>query len=75
MLTYVSFSDQKVELTTRKEELDKGRNSIKDLIDALDMRKDEAIERTFKTVARNFKDIHSISTILFILIHNQVGLT
>eukprot|EP00026_Physarum_polycephalum_P000796 Phypoly_transcript_00797.p1 GENE.Phypoly_transcript_00797~~Phypoly_transcript_00797.p1 ORF type:complete len:728 (+),score=169.88 Phypoly_transcript_00797:1787-3970(+) len=54
---YVSFSDQKVELTARKEELDKGRESIKELIESLDMRKDEAIERTFKGVAKNFNAI------------------
>ncbi len=28
---------------------------IKELINALDMRKDEAIERTFKGVAKNFR--------------------
>lgn len=55
--TYVSFSDQKVELSARKDELDKGRQAIRDLIEALDMRKDEAIERTFKGVAKNFNDI------------------
>ena len=54
---YVSFSDQKVELTARKGELDKGRESIRDLIHSLDLRKDDAIERTFKGVAKNFNNI------------------
>jgi structural maintenance of chromosome 3 (chondroitin sulfate proteoglycan 6) len=30
---------------------------IKDLIDTLDMRKDESIERTFKGVAKNFREV------------------
>ena len=53
----MSFSDQKVELTARKGELDKGRESIRDLIHSLDLRKDDAIERTFKGVAKNFNNI------------------
>ena len=51
LLIYVSFSDQKAEFTARKQEMDKGKEAIKELIDTLDRRKDEAIERTFKGVA------------------------
>ena len=32
-------------------------SKIKELINALDMRKDEAIERTFKGVAKNFREV------------------
>lgn len=41
----------------RQEELDESQNSILDLIDVLDARKDEAIERTFKQVAKNFEEV------------------
>jgi structural maintenance of chromosome 3 (chondroitin sulfate proteoglycan 6) len=36
---------------------DAGEAKIKELVQALDMRKDEAIERTFKQVAKNFREI------------------
>lgn len=32
-------------------------NKIRELIAALDMRKNEAIERTFKGVAKNFREV------------------
>lgn len=32
-------------------------SKIRELITALDMRKDEAIERTFKGVAKNFREV------------------
>lgn len=32
---------------------------IRELISALDMRKDEAIERTFKGVAKNFREVRT----------------
>lgn len=32
---------------------------IKELIEVLDQRKDESIERTFKGVARNFREVFS----------------
>jgi hypothetical protein len=38
-------------------ELDKSEGKIRELIAALDMRKDEAIERTFKGVAKHFRDV------------------
>lgn len=36
-----------------------GESKVKELIATLDMRKNEAIERTFKQVAKNFRDIFS----------------
>lgn len=36
---------------------DEGERKIRQLISTLDMRKDEALERTFKGVAKNFRDI------------------
>ena len=41
----------------RREELDKSAESIQELVEVLDQRKDEAIERTFKQVAKNFEDV------------------
>lgn len=41
----------------RMEELDKARESIETLIETLDMRKDEAIDRTFRQVSRNFTEV------------------
>lgn len=54
---YVTFTDQRQALVKRKEELDAGQSSIGELIDALDQRKDEAIERTFKGVAKHFSEV------------------
>ncbi|OQR86398.1 chromosome segregation protein [Achlya hypogyna] len=54
---YVSFSDQRSSLLARKAELDAGDESIKALIDVLDMRKDEAILRTFKGVSHHFSQV------------------
>ncbi|RHY67246.1 hypothetical protein DYB38_000034 [Aphanomyces astaci] len=54
---YVNFSDQREALISRKQELDAGDESIKDLIDVLDRRKDEAILRTFKGVSHHFTQV------------------
>lgn len=54
---YVSFSEQREELSRRKQENDAAEEKIKQLIETLDMRKDEAIERTFKQVALNFRHV------------------
>jgi structural maintenance of chromosome 3 (chondroitin sulfate proteoglycan 6) len=54
---YVSFNEQRTTLLDRKRELDEGYNSIKDLIDVLDRRKDEAILRTFKGVSHHFSEV------------------
>jgi structural maintenance of chromosome 3 (chondroitin sulfate proteoglycan 6) len=44
-------------LRKRREELDSSQKSIQELIDHLDQRKDEAIERTFKQVSREFATV------------------
>lgn len=54
---YNNFTKQRDQLLNRREELDKSAKSIEDLIGVLDMRKDEAIERTFKQVAKNFEEV------------------
>ncbi|KAJ3215740.1 Structural maintenance of chromosomes protein 3 [Dinochytrium kinnereticum] len=54
---YASFTRQKEGLEKRKEELDSSAKSIEDLIQVLDQRKDEAIERTFKQVAKHFTNV------------------
>ncbi|GAA6063023.1 hypothetical protein JCM10212_001802 [Sporobolomyces blumeae] len=54
---YTSFTKQRDELLSRQEELDDSQASILELIDVLDARKDEAIERTFKQVAKNFEQV------------------
>lgn len=54
---YTSFTKQRDELLARQDELDKSQESIEELIGVLDARKDEAIERTFKQVAKNFADV------------------
>jgi structural maintenance of chromosome 3 (chondroitin sulfate proteoglycan 6) len=53
----VSFSEQREELARRKQENDAAEEKIRHLIETLDMRKDEAIERTFKQVALNFRQV------------------
>ncbi|CAG8500195.1 10013_t:CDS:10 [Diversispora eburnea] len=54
---YNNFKKQKETLTKRKIELDQSKRAINDLIDVLDQRKDEAIERTFKQVAKYFSEV------------------
>lgn len=54
---YNSFTKQRETLTSRSEELDASQKSINDLISVLDQRKDEAIERTFKQVSREFHNV------------------
>lgn len=56
---YVNFTEQREELQKRQAELDAGDEKIRELISVLDQRKDEAIERTFKGVARNFREVFS----------------
>ncbi|KAL1884453.1 Structural maintenance of chromosomes protein 3 [Paecilomyces lecythidis] len=51
---YNNFTKQRETLTKRREELDASQKSIDELISVLDQRKDEAIERTFKQVSREF---------------------
>lgn len=45
---------QREELVERRKELEKSKQSIEELVQILDTRKDEAIERTFKQVSQNF---------------------
>ncbi|KAF8904142.1 structural maintenance of chromosome protein 3 [Gymnopilus junonius] len=54
---YTNFTKQRDSLEERREELDKSAASIQELVDVLDQRKDEAIERTFKQVAANFEEV------------------
>ncbi|XVF47055.1 hypothetical protein PTKIN_Ptkin03bG0078400 [Pterospermum kingtungense] len=56
---YVNFTEQREELQKRQAELDSGDEKIKELIQVLDQRKDESIERTFKGVARHFREVFS----------------
>lgn len=41
----------------RQEELQNSASSIQELIEVLDQRKDEAIERTFKQVSKYFEEV------------------
>lgn len=54
---YVSFAEQRDELGRRKKENDAAEAKIRQLIETLDLRKDEAIERTFKGVALHFREV------------------
>ena len=54
---YDGFTKQRDQLLNRQDDLEKSSASIEELIETLDMRKDEAIERTFKQVSKNFADI------------------
>ncbi|KAI9864054.1 MAG: Structural maintenance of chromosomes protein 3 [Trichoglossum hirsutum] len=51
---YNNFTKQRDTLTKRREELESSQRSIEELIEVLDQRKDEAIERTFKQVSKEF---------------------
>lgn len=54
---FLSFSEQKEKLYKRKEELDVGDAKIRELMQTLEMRKVEAIQFTFKQVAKNFNTV------------------
>lgn len=54
---YSNFTKQREQLHKRQEDLDTSEESITELIEVLDQRKDEAIERTFKQVSKNFEEI------------------
>ncbi|PCH43742.1 RecF/RecN/SMC protein [Wolfiporia cocos MD-104 SS10] len=54
---YNNFTKQRDQLLQRRADLDKSAQSIEELVEVLDQRKDEAIERTFKQVARNFEEV------------------
>jgi structural maintenance of chromosome 3 (chondroitin sulfate proteoglycan 6) len=52
-----SFTNQLADLEKRCEELESSGEAIKDLIGNLDKRKNEAIQQTFKRVAKNFEHV------------------
>jgi len=54
---YNNFTNQRDTLEKRRAELTEGQASIEELITVLDQRKDEAIERTFKQVSREFATV------------------
>ncbi|PIA65437.1 hypothetical protein AQUCO_00100732v1 [Aquilegia coerulea] len=54
---YVNFTEQREELQNRQREMNDGDEKIRELISALDQRKDESIERTFKGVAKHFREV------------------
>lgn len=54
---YVNFNEQRDSLLKRKEELDQGAAKVEELIENLDRQKDEAINRTFRDVSKNFKEV------------------
>eukprot|EP00948_MAST-09A_sp_MAST-9A-sp1_P001236 g1236.t1 len=57
MEQFVNFSDQREELTRRKKELQTDRNAIEELINALDMKKNEDIMGTFRNVSKHFASV------------------
>lgn len=54
---FLSFSEQKEKLYKRKEELDIADQKIRELMQSLEMRKVEAIQFTFKQVAKYFTTV------------------
>ncbi|PMB69283.1 Chromosome segregation protein sudA [Beauveria bassiana] len=54
---YSNFTQQEDHLMKRRKELDASQGSIEELVEHLDRRKDEAIERTFKQVSKEFATI------------------
>ncbi|KAI4106922.1 MAG: hypothetical protein L6R37_001921 [Teloschistes peruensis] len=54
---YNNFTTQRESLRKRRGELESSQKSIEELIQVLDQRKDEAIERTFKQVSREFAKV------------------
>jgi len=54
---FISFSEEKEKLMSRKEELDRGHKKIQDLMDVLEQRKFEAILFTFKQVSKYFQEV------------------
>lgn len=54
---YNNFISQRDTLIKRRSDLDSSKSSIQELISVLDQRKDEAIERTFKQVSKEFANV------------------
>lgn len=54
---FLSFNESRERLLERKDELDRGAKKVQELIESLDQKKDEAINRTFRGVSKNFRDV------------------
>ena len=54
---YVNFTEQRQSLLQRQAELVRADEKIRELIGALDQRKEATVERTFKGVAKNFREV------------------
>jgi len=54
---YRACVEKQTELKKRQRELEESAASIQELVDVLDKRKDEAIQRTFRQVAKHFGEI------------------
>ncbi|KAK4531302.1 hypothetical protein CCYA_CCYA07G2159 [Cyanidiococcus yangmingshanensis] len=54
---YLSFANQREELIARQSELERGDHSIRTLIETLDRRRANDMQRTFKGIARLFADV------------------
>ena len=54
---YAAFSEERDKMLGKQEELEAARQSIDALIQHLDRKKEDAIERTFKGVSHNFKNV------------------
>ena len=54
---FANFNEQRDKLLERQAEVDEAEASIKELIEHLDYKKDEAMERTFKGVAKHFSEV------------------
>ena len=54
---FVNFNDQREGLLNRKKDLDRGAQKVEELVESLDRKKDEAINRTFRGVSSHFKDV------------------
>jgi structural maintenance of chromosome 3 (chondroitin sulfate proteoglycan 6) len=57
LFSHNTLSEQRDSLIKRKEELDEGGLKVRELIESLDRKKDEAINRTFRGVSAHFKDV------------------
>jgi len=54
---YQQFTEQREAMEIRRGELDKAHGKIGELMTHLDQKKDESIERTFKQVSLNFREV------------------
>lgn len=56
---FLNFTEQRETLTRRREELDSGAVAIRELIESLDLRKDEDILRTYRGISKFFTEVFS----------------